>query len=117
MRHWRTANREIRGIAGGRWFARTWVGEKESEFALAMAVAAKEGDEKPVSAPKGSSSSTGKGSTKAKGSKNASLAASVSGSAAPSRDASVAPDAPLALGTVRAPTKMRITLGPDEYLD
>ena len=36
-RHWRTANREIRGIAGGRWFARTWVGDKESELAMAAA--------------------------------------------------------------------------------
>lgn len=36
-RHWRTANREIRGIGGGRWFARTWVGDKESELALATA--------------------------------------------------------------------------------
>lgn len=30
-RSWRVANREIRGIAGGRWFARSWVGEKDSD--------------------------------------------------------------------------------------
>jgi hypothetical protein len=33
VRHWRQANREVRGIAGGRWFARCWVGDKESAFA------------------------------------------------------------------------------------
>lgn len=39
VRHWRQANREIRGIAGGRWFIRTWIGEKESEYATAHAAA------------------------------------------------------------------------------
>ncbi|KAK2464745.1 hypothetical protein APHAL10511_003163 [Amanita phalloides] len=116
-RHWRLAHREIRGIAGGRWFARTWVGEKESQFAAAMAAAAREGDDRlikgSISAPVG-----GKGSAKTKGSKNtSSLAASTSGSAAPSRDASLGPDAPISISAVRAPTKMRITLGPDEYGD
>lgn len=33
VRHWRKAQREIRGIAGGRWFACTWVGEKDSDYA------------------------------------------------------------------------------------
>lgn len=33
VRKWRVANREIRGIAGGRWFTRSWVGEKHSEYA------------------------------------------------------------------------------------
>ncbi|KAI0323053.1 hypothetical protein OF83DRAFT_1167078 [Amylostereum chailletii] len=36
-RHWRMANREIRGIAGGRWFARSWVGDKESELTTVSA--------------------------------------------------------------------------------
>ncbi|PCH34090.1 hypothetical protein WOLCODRAFT_22452 [Wolfiporia cocos MD-104 SS10] len=40
VRRWRLVNREIRGIAGGRWFARTWAGEKESEFASAQAAVA-----------------------------------------------------------------------------
>jgi len=35
-----TANREIRGIAGGRWFTRSWVGDKESELATAAVNAA-----------------------------------------------------------------------------
>lgn len=39
-RRWRTANREIRGIAGGRWFARSWVGDKDSELATAAVNAA-----------------------------------------------------------------------------
>ncbi|KAJ3545542.1 hypothetical protein NM688_g5614 [Phlebia brevispora] len=40
VRHWRQANREVRGIAGGRWFAKCWIGEKESEFASTQAAAA-----------------------------------------------------------------------------
>jgi hypothetical protein len=39
VRHWRQANREIRGIAGGRWFAKAWIGDKESEYAAAHAAA------------------------------------------------------------------------------
>ncbi|EMD42315.1 hypothetical protein CERSUDRAFT_110834 [Gelatoporia subvermispora B] len=39
VRRWRQVNREVRGIAGGRWFAKTWVGEKESEFAAAATAA------------------------------------------------------------------------------
>ena len=38
-RHWRPAHREIRGIAGGRWFARSWVGDRDSELALAAEAA------------------------------------------------------------------------------
>ncbi|KAF8633534.1 hypothetical protein AX15_001339 [Amanita polypyramis BW_CC] len=116
VRHWRVARREIRGIAGGRWFARTWVGEKESQFAAHIAAVGKEGDDRP----KGSSASApvaGKGSTKTKGSKNASLVASASASAAPSRDASLGPDVPVSISTVRAPTKMRMAHGPSEYVD
>ncbi|KAH9858301.1 Dopey, N-terminal-domain-containing protein [Lenzites betulinus] len=37
VRRWRQVNREVRGIAGGRWFVKNWVGEKESEFAAAIA--------------------------------------------------------------------------------
>ncbi|CDO73122.1 hypothetical protein BN946_scf185007.g176 [Trametes cinnabarina] len=37
VRRWRQVNREVRGIAGGRWFVKSWVGEKESEFATALA--------------------------------------------------------------------------------
>ena len=32
VRSWRQAQREIRGIAGGRWFVRSWIGEKDSEY-------------------------------------------------------------------------------------
>ncbi|CCM03664.1 uncharacterized protein FIBRA_05808 [Fibroporia radiculosa] len=39
VRRWRQVNREVRGIAGGRWFTRTWAGEKESEFASAQVAA------------------------------------------------------------------------------
>jgi Wiskott-Aldrich syndrome protein len=34
LRPWRQAQREVRGIAGGRWFVRSWIGEKDSEYAL-----------------------------------------------------------------------------------
>ena len=37
VRKWRQVNREVRGIAGGRWFVKSWVGEKESEYANAIA--------------------------------------------------------------------------------
>jgi hypothetical protein len=33
VRPWRQAQREIRGIAGGRWFARSWIGGRVSEYA------------------------------------------------------------------------------------
>jgi hypothetical protein len=33
-RHWRLAHCEIHSIAGGRWFAKAWVGEKDSELAI-----------------------------------------------------------------------------------
>ncbi|KDQ63059.1 hypothetical protein JAAARDRAFT_365202 [Jaapia argillacea MUCL 33604] len=39
VRHWRLANREIRGIAGGRWFVHSWVGDKESDYAASTAAA------------------------------------------------------------------------------
>lgn len=37
VRKWRQVHREVRGIAGGRWFVKSWVGEKESDFANAVA--------------------------------------------------------------------------------
>ncbi|KIP11757.1 hypothetical protein PHLGIDRAFT_124649 [Phlebiopsis gigantea 11061_1 CR5-6] len=39
VRHWRQANREVRGIAGGRWFVKTWIGDKDSEYGVAHATA------------------------------------------------------------------------------
>src|ERR1700742_1122217 len=50
VRHWRIAQREIRGIGGGRWFVRSWVGDKVSEFAIAAAAA--KADDKGVSIPR-----------------------------------------------------------------
>lgn len=35
VRRWRQAQREVRGIAGGRWFIKSWLGDKESEYASA----------------------------------------------------------------------------------
>ncbi len=35
VRRWRKAQRVIRGIAGGQWYAPSWVGEKDSAYAVA----------------------------------------------------------------------------------
>lgn len=111
IRRWRTANREIRGIAGGRWFARSWVGDKDSEYANATAAAAashKNGDAEKITTPKGGGSISapllGKGSSKSK------AARAMSGiSAAPSRAGSIITDH----HPVKAPSKMRnIVAGP-----
>ncbi|KAJ3571615.1 hypothetical protein NP233_g3633 [Leucocoprinus birnbaumii] len=138
VRHWRTANREIRGIAGGRWFARSWVGDKDSEYGSLLAAKELEKSNGLLGLPKQSSHSAsapplGRGSSK----KTKGGATSVNPSAAPSRDASVVPqDAPpsganttgatsvsvsanatpipIATSTVRAPTKMRIQQLPED---
>lgn len=118
VRHWRTAQREIRGIAGGRWFARSWVGDKDSEYVAFTKEGEKVGNGSPFTGKGPSSTSVGKGSVKkGKG------APSLNASAAPSRDASVnPPEIGSAVGgtpipitsTVRAPTKMRIQQLPDD---
>jgi hypothetical protein len=120
-RRWRVANREIRGIAGGRWFARTWVGDKESEYAshlAAKAAAAAENEKQggtPGAAAGVSSSSPPKTSVKGKGGGRSSVksrsAPSLSGapSTAPSRSGSVNPEPHMPHAT-RSPTKMRTFL-------
>jgi len=105
VRRWRIANREIRGIAGGRWFARSWVGDKESEFTNAVAAAShKNGDADKIATPKagGSISAPLKGSGKSKTTR------AMSGiSAAPSRAGSIDHH------PAKAPSKMRnIVAGP-----
>ncbi|KAJ7492242.1 hypothetical protein FB451DRAFT_1217565 [Mycena latifolia] len=88
VRHWRTVNREIRGIAGGRWFTRSWVGEKES--ALAVAIASGDKQSSSVALPKlptMSISAPIPSKPKARATKNSSLTAS----AAPSRSSSTVP--------------------------
>ena len=113
VRHWRQARREIRGIAGGRWLARTWVGDRESEYASFVAVA----DDKTstsvalpklpslsISAPAASIKSLGR-------LKASSKSGSVATSATPSRAPSTNPEPqgiPITTAAVRAPTKMRI---------
>jgi hypothetical protein len=108
VRHWRPASREIRGIAGGRWFARSWVGEKESEFASAnaarststKATAPVDG----VALPKLSSVSIAGPSS---GKRKAKLPKSRGASAAASRSSSVVTDIPSTSHNTRTPTKMR----------
>jgi len=129
VRHWRTAQREIRGIAGGRWFARTWVGDKESELATHQATNAAQNkaleDKLPpgLALPKLSAvpiAPQGRGSGRGRGKATHSLTVS----AAPSRDASTGPEGPPPAfqpgsSAVRAPTKMRTILQPepDEPID
>ncbi|KAF9270856.1 hypothetical protein L218DRAFT_983255 [Marasmius fiardii PR-910] len=115
VRHWRVANREIRGIAGGRWFTRAWVGEKESEFATALqagkaasAAAAANGVEGT-----GSGATTGKGGSSGhsgsappggKGSKKKMANSSRSGSSVPEPNGTGTVG-----GSVHGPSKMRIS--------
>ncbi|KIJ22198.1 hypothetical protein PAXINDRAFT_95613 [Paxillus involutus ATCC 200175] len=106
LRQWRVANREIRGIAGGRWFARSWVGDKESEFATAVAAAsaaaaAKLADGDKIATPKSITSISAPILGKAGKSKAARASAGVS--TAPSRSGSIVPE----LHPPKAPTKMR----------
>lgn len=113
------AHREIRGIAGGRWFVRSWVGDKDSEYAAS--VAAKESEKASngsTSLPKSLSSTSLSAPPLGRSGKKAKGASSLTASAAPSRDGSVIPDAittaiPVT-STVRAPTKMRIQQLPEE---
>ncbi|KAK0233853.1 hypothetical protein IW262DRAFT_1332888 [Armillaria fumosa] len=93
VRVWRVANREIRGIAGGRWFAHAWVGEKDSEYAGSKA------SEGALTIPKLPAvlSASGKG----KGKVNKAL--SLTGT---SRSGSLVPEGPTIPG-IRNLTKMR----------
>ncbi|KAJ7431730.1 hypothetical protein B0H11DRAFT_2217976 [Mycena galericulata] len=89
VRHWRPVNREIRGIAGGRWFTRTWVGEKESPLALAMASGDKQSSSVALpKLPSMSISAPVANKPKARATKNSS---SLAASAAPSRSSSAVP--------------------------
>ncbi|KAG6841562.1 hypothetical protein C0991_009597 [Blastosporella zonata] len=102
VRHWRVARREIRGIAGGRWFAPAWVGEKQSEYAASLP---KTGEEKiPGAIPRLGSMSI---SAPVKGKKVKAMS-SLAASAAPSRSGSSIPDAPPT--NPRPQTKLRTTV-------
>jgi len=123
VRHWRQANREIRGIAGGRWVTRTWVGDKDSEYASFVSSnnsqrKATEDKTSSVTQPKLSGVSTSapasvKALSKLKASSKSQSGSAVT-SAAPSRAPSVIPESQVipSTSTVRAPTKMRILLAP-----
>jgi len=108
VRHWRPARREIRGIAGGRWLARTWVGDKESEYASFIVA----DDKTSVAPPKLPTLSISAPAIKSLGRlKASSKAGSVATSATPSRAPSTNPESqgiPITTAAVRAPTKMRV---------
>jgi len=110
VRHWRPARREIRGIAGGRWLARTWVGDKESEYA--SFIAADDKTSTSVTLPKVPPLSISAPAIKSLGRlKASSKAGSVATSATPSRAPSTNPESqgiPIVTTAVRAPTKMRV---------
>lgn len=115
VRHWRIVNREVRGIAGGRWFAKAWIGDKESEYA---AVSAPSPAPIVSAAPSGTRSPADAAAAAAIGlpanpfahhrvsSKKKILSASAAASSGPSRSGSQAPDAHV----VRAPSKMRTSV-------
>ncbi|KAH7886230.1 hypothetical protein F5I97DRAFT_1878595 [Phlebopus sp. FC_14] len=109
VRRWRMANREIRGIAGGRWFARSWVGDKESEFATAAsaAAAAKLADGEKLPLPKAVTSISAPMPGKVGKAKGHRASAGIS--AGSSRSGSIVPE----LHSVKAPSKMRnLVAGP-----
>ncbi|TFY67970.1 hypothetical protein EVG20_g3734 [Dentipellis fragilis] len=115
-RHWRQANREIRGIAGGRWFARSWVGEKESDLA-STATAAGEDERQQVSSaavmmPKIPAISLSAPLARSVGRPKGSKADPAVSTAASSRSVSVVPDiAPAGSASAgRAQTKKRSNL-------
>jgi len=98
-RHWRLAKREIRGIAGGRWFAQSWVGDKESAYATSVA-----NNPPPTEVEKPSGNASTKLSTAgSKGSKKKEKA----DTAASSRSSSTVPDPPASNRTTTGPSKMR----------
>ena len=99
VRHWRLAKREIRGIAGGRWFAQSWVGGKDSAYATSVA-----NNPQPAEVEKASGNTSTKHSTAgSKGSKKKEKA----GTAASSRSSSTVPDLPAPSRTTTGPSKMR----------
>ncbi|KAL4070520.1 hypothetical protein J3A83DRAFT_4372692 [Scleroderma citrinum] len=107
VRRWRVANREIRGIAGGRWFARAWVGDKESQFAAAVVASAKSTEGDKVAVPKSVTSISAPSLGKAGKAKAPRGSAGIS--AAPSRADSIVSE----LHPTKAPTKMRnVVVGP-----
>ncbi|KAL0565855.1 hypothetical protein V5O48_016165 [Marasmius crinis-equi] len=126
VRHWRVANREIRGIAGGRWFTRAWVGEKESELAGVLAAGKANGVEGSLSVATGGNGAkalgggggggggtsasappggTGKGSKKKGG---AAANSSRSGSSVPEANGTGTTGGGGG-GSARGPSKMRIS--------
>ncbi|KAF9056038.1 hypothetical protein BJ165DRAFT_1430417 [Panaeolus papilionaceus] len=120
VRHWRPAQREIRGIAGGRWLTRTWVGDKESDYAthVANSLPPPKIDTEKIAAANATAklaagaSISAPPATKTMGKlKASSKSGSVAGSSNPSRAPSVTPEGQPGIpitSTVRAPTKMRI---------
>ncbi|KAG6851405.1 hypothetical protein H0H93_005803 [Arthromyces matolae] len=102
VRHWREAKREIRGIAGGRWFAKTWVGGKDSEYASSQPKAGEERMSGIIALPRLAATSV---SAPVKGKGKAKAVSSLAASAAPSRSGSSAPD--LLAPNARPKTKMR----------
>jgi Wiskott-Aldrich syndrome protein len=83
VRPWRVAHREIRGIAGGRFLARCWVGSRDSDYASARAIAEAEKPPTTASAPPTKS--------RAKGAKGSNPLPNVP-SLVPSRSSSTVPE-------------------------
>lgn len=116
VRRWRQAQREVRGIAGGRWFVKSWLGDKESEYASATTSNAQHPPEMSgppnlvlpkLSGPAISGSISGKATPKGRGS-GLKMDTTAMSSAFSSRDVSAAPADSISAGP---PTKKR-NLGP-----
>nr|GAT59793.1 predicted protein [Mycena chlorophos] len=91
VRQWRVVNREIRGIAGGRWVTKTWIGAKESAYAQVLEKqAAAVALPKVPSIPTGGTSNKPGPKPKAKNA-NAAASSSKAPSAVPSRSSSAVP--------------------------
>jgi hypothetical protein len=91
VRRWRPVVREVRGIAGGRWFARSWLGDKDSAFGALAAAPAEPLTYAPAKPRRG----RGRGGA--------------FGSSGTSRAGSLGPEGSVS-APVRAPTKMRTTV-------
>jgi hypothetical protein len=102
VRHWRQTKREIRGIAGGRWFTRSWAGGRDSEYAIAVAAGLAnpphaEAEKANGSVKSGSASASTKSAAKGKQQKT--------DTAPSSRSSSIVPDVPPP--RTSGPSKMR----------
>lgn len=103
VRHWRVGKREIRGIGGGHWFARSWAGGRESEYATAVAA----GLANPSAAETDKPSGTAKSTNASASTKGGPKGKQKTDTAPSSRSSSIVPDVPPTRTGTSGPSKMR----------